>query len=112
MRVRIPLELLALPETAWYKRGMNDIELVASVKIDFDYDADFARSQERVNLVTHIDNDNIRDMLAHTITSRNMLVTKLAGLSKLGYGMDSRPSKSLLREIDGLDMQLAFHGLV
>lgn len=91
---------------------MNDIELVASVKIDFDYDADFARSQERVNLVTHIDRDDVRDMLAHTITNRNMLVTKLYGLSKLGYNLDSRPARSVLREIDGLDMTLAFHGLV
>jgi hypothetical protein len=91
---------------------MNSIELVASLKIDFDYDANFTAAQERVNRVPHIENDDIRDMLAHTITSRNLLVTKLKALSDKGYNMDSSPSRSVLREIDTLDMQLAFHGLV
>lgn len=90
---------------------MNSIELVASLKVDFDYAADFARNQERVNRVSYIE-ENMVDVLANYITSRNLLVTKLAALCKAGYDMYSVPGKSLLAEIDDIDMTLAFHGLV
>lgn len=87
---------------------MNDIELVASLKIDFDYDAQLVAAYKRLE---NTDAEGLQEV-AHAIVGRNMLVTKLNALSDAGYDMDSRPSRSVLREICSCDEILAVHGLV
>lgn len=87
---------------------MNDIELVASVKVDFDYDAQLAAAYKRLEGGS---GEGLQEV-AHAIVGRNLLVTKMGALSRLGYRMESSPMRSLLREIDSCDEILAVHGEV
>lgn len=87
---------------------MNDIELVASVKVEFNWDAQEVAAFKRLEGTSAEGNQ----VVVNAIVSRNLLVTKMAAMSRQGYRMDHRAMKSLLLEISEMDVVLAAHGEV